>query len=148
MCWARAHESCHIFRLSGRGSVAIWGKVKQTRFVPITKSASAQSPALLMVIAPNIGWKGWTPPKTKTGLIFLKLGVYDLGRGGDRDQSGEVPWEGSVEAQVGRKGGWTWESRSPQRSQFAPELLLPALIDGKVANTCSGSTLRTAHRGV
>ena len=51
-----------------------------------------------------------------------------------------------VEAQVGRKGGWTWESRSPQRSQFAPELLLPALIDGKVANTCSGSTLRTAHR--
>ena len=78
MCWARAHESCHIFRLSGRGSVAIWGKVKQTRFVPITKSASAQSPALLMVIAPNIGWKGWTPPKTQTGLIFLKLGVYNL----------------------------------------------------------------------
>ena len=83
--------------------MAIWGKVKQTRFVPITKSASAQSPALLMVIAPNIGWKGSTPPKTQTGLIFLKLGVYDLGQGGDRDQSGEVPWEGGGGA-GGEKG--------------------------------------------
>ena len=48
-----AHTGCHIFRLSGRGpSVAIWGKVKQTRVRAHNTSASS---ALLMVIAPNTG---------------------------------------------------------------------------------------------
>ena len=102
--------------------MAIWGKVKQTRFVPITKSASAQSPALLMVIAPNIGWKGWTPPKTQTGLIFLKLGVYNLGQGGDRDQSGEVPWEGGGGGAGGEKGRMDLGEQIPSKESICTRI--------------------------
>ena len=43
------------------------------------------------------------PAQNPNRAHLLKMGVYDLGRGGDRDQSAEVPWEGGGGA-GGEKG--------------------------------------------
>ena len=93
--------------------MAIWGKVKQTRVRAHNTSASAQSPALLMVIAPNTPApltlsKGWTlPPKTQTGLIFLNWVWCAIFWAVTRINLVEVPGDpvGVSKVQVGREGG-------------------------------------------
>ena len=103
------HErtGCHIFRLSGRGArVPIWSKVKQTRVRAHNTSASAQSPALLMVIAPNTGPTNSEPRKVgpaqnlnRTHLLNWVWAILLWILGGDMDQSVGSP-----------RGGWRrWE---------------------------------------
>ena len=90
--------------------MAIWSKVKQTRVRAHNTSASAQSPALLMVIAPNTPApltlsKGWTlPPKTQTGLIFLNWVWCAIFWAVTRINLVEVPGDpvGVSKVQVGR----------------------------------------------
>ena len=118
------HErtGCHIFRLSGRGArVPIWSKVKQTRVRAHNTSASAQSPALLMVIAPNTGPTNSEPRKVgpaqnlnRTHLLNWVLTIWRYWA-----VTWINLWEVPGEAGAGGKGRRDWFERSLQRSQFA-----------------------------